>query len=103
MLRELSRIGYHKQYVRETPDTFTGAVKKAFGFKTTTATRPVIIANLVQIIRDETYLINDVATLREMLSFVKITAAGPFVIDETDGAATNSTVIGHFVKPAAAQ
>ena len=71
-IRELSRIGYHKQYVRETPDTFTGAVKKAFGFKTTTATRPVIIANLVQIIRDETYLINDVATLREMLSFVKI-------------------------------
>lgn len=71
-IRELSRIGYHKQYVRETPDTFTGAIKKAFGFKTTTATRPVIIANLVQIVREETYLINDVQTLREMLSFVKI-------------------------------
>lgn len=71
-IRELSRIGYHKQYVRETPDTFTGAIKKSFGFKTTTATRPVIIANLVQIVRDEVYLINDIQTLREMLSFVKI-------------------------------
>ena len=71
-IRELSRLGYHKQYVRETPDTFTGAIKKAFGFKTTAATRPVIIANLVQIVRDEIYLINDIQTLREMLSFVKI-------------------------------
>lgn len=71
-IRELSRIGYHKQYVRETPDTFTGAIKKAFGFKTTTVTRPVIIAKLVQIVREEAYLINDVRTLREMLSFVRI-------------------------------
>ncbi len=72
-IKELSRIGYHKQCMSEKrPIHFTGAVKKAFGFKTTTATRPVIIANLVQIIEGETYLINDVATLREMLSFVKI-------------------------------
>lgn len=71
-IRELARLGYHKQYVRETPDTFTGAIKKSFGFRTTTVTRPVIIANLVQIVRDEAYLINDIPTLREMLSFVKI-------------------------------
>ncbi len=71
-IRELTRLGYNKQYVRETPDTFTGAIKKAFGFRTTTATRPVIIANLIQIVRDEIYLINDVQTLREMLSFVRI-------------------------------
>ncbi len=33
---------------------------------------------------------------------VTATADGPFFIDETDGAETNSTVIGHFVKPTAA-
>lgn len=71
-IRELSRLEYPKQYVREAPDTYTGAVKKSFGFRTTSATRPIIIANLVQIVRDDIQLINDVDTLREMLSFVKI-------------------------------
>jgi phage terminase large subunit len=65
-------LGYNRQYVREQPDTFTGAIKKSYGFRTTSATRPVIIANLVQIARDEIQLINDVDTLREMLSFVRI-------------------------------
>lgn len=71
-IRELSRLEYPKQYVREAPDTYTGAIKKSFGFRTTSATRPPIIANLVQIVRDDIQLINDVDTLREMLSFVKI-------------------------------
>lgn len=71
-IREVARLGYNRQYVREQPDTFTGAIKKSYGFRTTSATRPVIIANLVQIARDEIQLINDVDTLREMLSFVRI-------------------------------
>lgn len=71
-IREVARLGYNRQYVREQPDTFTGAIKKSYGFRTTPATRPVIIANLVQIARDEIQLINDVDTLREMLSFVRI-------------------------------
>ena len=71
-IREVARLGYNRQYVREQPDTFTGAIKKSYGFRTTSATRPVIIANLVQIARDEIQLINDVDTLREMLSFIRI-------------------------------
>ena len=71
-IKELARLGYPKQYVREAPDTFTGAIKKSYGFRTTSSTRPVILANLVSIVRDEVYLINDIITLREMLSFVKI-------------------------------
>ena len=71
-IRELSRLGYSRQYVRETPDTFSGAVRKSFGFRTTAATRPVIIAGLVAVCRDSIQLINDGDTLREMLSFVRI-------------------------------
>lgn len=71
-IKELARLGYPKQYVRETPDTFTGTLRKSFGFRTTSATRPVVIANLVKIVREEVHLINDVTTLREMLSFVKL-------------------------------
>ena len=71
-IRELSRLEYPKQYVREAPDTFGNTIRKSYGFKTTSATRPVIIAKLVQIVREEIELINDVTTLREMLSFVNI-------------------------------
>ena len=34
-VRELARYGYPRQYIREREDTFTGAVIRAFGFKTT--------------------------------------------------------------------
>lgn len=71
-IREVARLGYNHQYVREQPDTFTGAIRKSYGFRTTSATRPVIIANLVQLVRDDIQLINDIDTLREMLSFVRI-------------------------------
>lgn len=70
-IRELARLGYSRQYVRETPDTFSGAVRKSYGFRTTAATRPVIIAGLVAVCRDSIQLINDGDTLREMLSFVR--------------------------------
>lgn len=71
-IRELQRLDYPKQYVRELLDTYTGSYKKSFGFKTTQSTRPVIIANLVKTVREEVFLINDKATLREMLSYVRI-------------------------------
>jgi hypothetical protein len=68
---ELSRLGYPKIYVREVPDTFTGQVQKKFGFRTTTTTRPAIIANLVEVVRDHIYWINDSKTLAEMITFIK--------------------------------
>jgi hypothetical protein len=68
---ELSRLGYPKIYVREVPDTFTGQVQKKFGFRTTTITRPAIIANLVEVVRDHIELINDSKTLAEMITFIK--------------------------------
>jgi len=70
-VKELERLGYKKQYIREQPDTYTGRLKKSYGFKTTKVTRPVIIANLVKIVRESTELINDIPTLEEMLTFVR--------------------------------
>lgn len=68
---ELQRLGYKKLYIREVPDTYTGQVQKKYGFRTTSITRPVIIANLVEVVRDEIELINDHKTLGEMITFVK--------------------------------
>ena len=70
-IKELERLGYPKQYVRTAEDTYTRKPKESYGFKTTVVTRPVIIAGLVEIVRESVELINDVDTLGEMLTFVR--------------------------------
>jgi len=39
-VKRLEQMGYTNQYVREQEDTFSGAVRRAFGFRTTSITRP---------------------------------------------------------------
>ena len=67
----LEQLGYRNQYVRELPDTFTGAIRKAFGFRTNAQTRPVIIGELVEAMRGGTETLNDRTTIEEMLTFVR--------------------------------
>lgn len=70
-VKELDRLQYPRQYVREVPDTFTGQVQKKYGFQTNTATRPVIISRHVGLVREQIHTFNDVTTLAEMLTFVR--------------------------------
>lgn len=70
-IRELQRLGYHNQYVREKIDEYTGKMEKRFGFKTTSITRPTIISNLIQIVREHTETINDRDTLEELLTIIR--------------------------------
>jgi phage terminase large subunit len=70
-IKELIRLGYKKQYLRETEDSYTGKVQQRYGFRTDKVTRPFIIANLVKIVREESELINNIPTLNEMLTFVR--------------------------------
>ena len=69
--KELVRLGYSNMFVREKEDRYTGIMDKSYGFKTTSLTRPVIIAELVKIVRESVELINDKLTLEEMLTFVR--------------------------------
>ena len=69
--KELVRLGYTNMFVREKEDRFSGVIDKSYGFKTTSVTRPVIIAELVKIVRESVELINDKLTLEEMLTFVR--------------------------------
>lgn len=68
-IKELKRLGYPKQYLREKEDNLTEGILLKYGFRTDTLTRPIIIANLVSIARDHIVLFNDVTTLEEMLTF----------------------------------
>jgi hypothetical protein len=67
----LEKLSYPKQYIRQSIDSITKDIQMKFGFKTDRITRPVIISDLVELVRDHIHLINDVATLREMIVFIK--------------------------------
>lgn len=70
-IKRLEQLGYRNQYIREQVDTYTGAIRKAYGFRTTAQTRPVIIGELVEAMRSGIHLVNDRTTLEEMLTFVR--------------------------------
>lgn len=76
-VKELERLGYKNLYIREKEDSVTHNIIKSYGFKTTSLTRPIIIAELKQLVRDETDIINDLETLQEMLTFVKNSKGRP--------------------------
>lgn len=76
-IRELARLGYGWQYVREHLDSYTGRTQKRWGFKTTAATRPVAIAGLISFAREHMDLLHDRDTLAEMMSFVRNDAGRP--------------------------
>ena len=69
--KKLEELGYGSFYVRETVDRFDKSVTKQFGFNTNKKTKPMILANLVELVRDHTDIFNDEKTLRQMLTFVK--------------------------------
>ena len=70
-IRELTRLEYTNQYLRESLDSYTGKTEKKFGFKTTSITRPMILSNLIQIVREHTDLLNDKETLEELLTITR--------------------------------
>ncbi|MEG2679041.1 MAG: hypothetical protein RR949_03810 [Oscillospiraceae bacterium] len=70
-VQELSRLGYPNLYNREVPDTYTGKLKKSYGFQTNAQTRPVLVAEFVEMAREAIETICDRETLGEMLTFVR--------------------------------
>lgn len=75
--RELQRLHYPTLYVREVFDQIRPDVQEKYGFKTTSLTRPTIINQLVEIVREHITNINDSETLQEMLSFVRNSKGRP--------------------------
>ena len=70
-IKELQRLGYQYQYIREQVDTYTGKLEKKYGFRTTMITRPVIISRLIEIVREHTELLNDLDTIEELLTIIR--------------------------------
>lgn len=66
----LEELGYPNLYVRQRLDNYTGKLMDAFGFETTTTTRPAIIDGLKDVAKSALETITDYDTLGEMLTFV---------------------------------
>lgn len=69
--RELERLQYPNMYMRERMDTLSNRMQKAFGFDTNMKTRPVMIGELVRLMREDSTLEEHIPTLKEMLTFIK--------------------------------
>ncbi len=66
----LVELRYPKLYVRQRVDNYTKKLVDAYGFETTSKTRPLIIDGLKDVVRQACETIHDPDTLGEMLTFV---------------------------------
>lgn len=99
-VRELQRLGYPNQYVRETMDDYTMQPKQSFGFRTDPKTRPVIIATLIRAVRgDGMGMIHDRVTLEEMQTFVRNEEYRPEAEEGAHDDCVMALCIAHFIRP----
>lgn len=70
-VRVLRSLGYENLYVSRSLSTDIDRIEGFYGFVTTSISRPIIISNLVSIMRENIYLETDRKTLIEMSTFVK--------------------------------
>ena len=95
----LDMMGYGNLYVREVEDEFDGRIKHAFGFRTDRLTRPVILGELVRIMRDGLHLVNDEETLLEMLTFVRNENLRPEAEPGAHDDCIMALAIAYYVRP----
>lgn len=97
-IKELERLKYQKQFVREREDSYTNKPVKAYGFKTTAVTRPLILAQLQAIVNDSIGLINDKETLEEMLTFVRNEKGRPEAQDGAHDDLVMALAIAYYIR-----
>ncbi len=95
----LGLMGYKKLYVREVEDNYEGNLKHAFGFRTDRLTRPVIISELIRILRENMNLINDEDTLLEMLTFIRNDKLRPEAEEGAHDDCIMALAIAYYVRP----
>ena len=97
-VRELERLRYPRQYVREAEDSYTHKPKQAFGFRTDNKTRPAAIAALVSEVRERSGQLHDRATLEEMLTFVRNEAGRPEAENGAHDDCIMALAIAHYIR-----
>lgn len=70
-VRVLHQLGYTNLYLSKKMTTVSDVPESNYGFATTSVTRPIIVSNLVSIMRENIRLETDRETLKEMTTFIK--------------------------------
>ena len=97
--KEMERLGYPRFYVRERVDTYTGATSQAYGYETTSRTRPLMIDNLKAVAQKELDSIGDYETLGEMLTFVYDEHYRPAAQEGEHDDLVMALAIAHIIRP----
>ena len=96
--KELERLEYPRLYHRQQEDSITHKYQLKKGFKTTSVTRPIIIAGLVEVIRDDTDTLNSEELLRECLSFIKNEQGRPEAEQGKHDDRVMAMAIAHYIR-----
>lgn len=98
-IKTVERLCYPHQFMREQEDSYTHRPQKKWGFRTTMQTRPIILAELVRLVREQPELICDAQTLREMLVFVKNERGRPEAMQGEHDDCVMALAIAHYIRP----
>lgn len=97
--KELERLEYPNLYHRQQEDSVTHKYQFKKGFKTTSVTRPIIIAGLVEVIRDDVDTINSAELLHECLSFIKNEQGRAEAEQGKHDDRVMAMAIAHYIRP----
>ena len=95
----LDLMGYRNLYMRETEDNFEGRMRSSFGFRTDRITRPVIISELIRVLREDVSVLSDEDTLLEMLTFVRNDKLRPEAEEGAHDDCIMALAIAYYVRP----
>ena len=93
------KFAYPNLYYRERMDRSADTVERVAGFETTSKTRPIIIAELVARMREDPGAEVDTATLREMLTFIKLESGRQEAMAGYHDDLVMSLAIAHHIAP----
>ena len=91
------KYAYPNLYLRERVDKVNDEVEKVYGFETTTKTKPIIIGELVELMRNDPTIECDTQTLKEMTTFVKKDNGKQEAIEGAHDDLVMAKAIAHFI------
>lgn len=95
-IRVIQKYGYTNLYLRERVDEVSKKIERIYGFETTRKTKPIIIGELVELMRDPSIEV-DTETLKEMTTFVKKDNGKMEAIEGSHDDLVMAKAIAHFV------
>ncbi len=96
-VRVLRQLGYENLYMSKKMTTGADVPEKDYGFVTSNVTRPIIISNLVSIMREDISLETDRETLKEMTTFIKRADGKHAASDGAHDDLVMASAIAHYI------